>query len=230
MAGPYTVIVADCPWSYKDKCNAGKRGACHKYPVMTPEELKALPVSSLGAKDSALFLWATMPQLKVALDVMEAWGYEYKTVAFTWVKLNKKALSLFWGMGRWTRSNPEVVLLGTRGKPHREHADVHSVLYLPVGAHSHKPSDIFHKIERLMGDVPKVELFARRKPENWDIWGNEAPRDVENRWIKRDVLDAVLNTQTPHNFLEGPNTVETGSQELVVDVSQGIPRTYDDNT
>ena len=171
----YTVIYADPPWQYDDPANAGHRGAKWKYPVVGHEDIARLPVQDIADDDAALFMWATYPKIKEALEVMGAWGFTYKTVAFTWVKRNKISDSLFWGMGRWTRANAEVVLLGTRGKPRRVDAGVHQVIEAPVQGHSVKPDEARQRIVRLLGDVPRIELFARQAPAGWDVWGNQAP-------------------------------------------------------
>ena len=122
---------------------------------MSIDELCALPVAELAAKDSALFMWATFPQLPEALRLIRAWGFTYKSVAFVWLKKNKKADSWFYGLGFWTRANAEVCLLA------------------PIEAHSKKPDETREKIVSLMGDRPRVELFARQSPPGWDVWGNE---------------------------------------------------------
>ena len=111
------VILADPPWHYKvySKKGAGRSAESH-YPTMETSDIMALPVADIAAEDSALFLWVTFPCLQEGLEVLKAWGFEYKTVAFVWVKQNKKSSSLFWGMGYWTRSNVEMCLLGTRGQ------------------------------------------------------------------------------------------------------------------
>ena len=104
---------------------------------------------------------------------MEAWGFSYKTVAFTWVKENWKSPGLFWGLGYWTRANAEVCLLATRGSPKRQSAAVHQVILSPVEQHSKKPDAVRERIVTLMGDVPRVELFAQQETLGWDVWGNE---------------------------------------------------------
>lgn len=104
---------------------------------------------------------------------MKAWGFEYKTIGFNWVKTNKKSEGLFWGMGNWTRSNSELCLLGVKSKPRRQSASVHSVVLSPMGVHSKKPDIIRDKIVELCGDVPRIELFARNATPGWDVWGNE---------------------------------------------------------
>ena len=143
------------------------------------EEIKNLPVCDLADKDCAMFMWTTLPVLKESFSVLERWGFEYKTVAFVWIKKNRKADSLFWGMGYWTRSNAEVCLLATRGNPKRLAANVHQVIISRIEEHSRKPEEARSRIEQLMGDVPKIELFARRKAVGWDVWGNEVESDIQ---------------------------------------------------
>ena len=142
-------------------------------PYMSIEELCALPVADLAAPDSALFLWATFPQLPEALRLIEAWGFTYKSVAFVWLKKNKKADSWFYGLGFWTRGNAEICLLATKGHPKRQAANIHQFIISPIEAHSKKPDEARAKIISLMGDLPRVELFARQTPPGWAVWGNE---------------------------------------------------------
>jgi N6-adenosine-specific RNA methylase IME4 len=175
----YGIIYADPPWAYRDKANAGNRGAGHKYPTQSAAWIRSLPVQNLSAEDCALFLWATMPQLPLALEVMAAWGFAFKTVAFTWVKRNRIASSWFWGMGNWTRANAELVLLGTKGKPKRIDAGVHSVLETPIRRHSQKPDETRDRIVRLLGDLPRIELFARGRYPGWDVWGLDVPEEED---------------------------------------------------
>lgn len=149
---------------------------------MDIEDIKALPVGELADKDCALFLWVTFPMLKEAWSVMEAWGFTFKTVAFVWIKQNRRSDGLFTGMGYWTRANAEICLLATKGHPHRRAKDVHQVIVSHVEEHSKKPDAARERIERLLGDVPRIELFARQHPDGWDVWGNEAPDSIE--WLK----------------------------------------------
>jgi N6-adenosine-specific RNA methylase IME4 len=115
----FSVILIDPAWTYDDKALAGQRGAGCKYSLMTEAEMAALPVQDLAADDCVMFMWATMPKLQEALDLGRAWGFTYKTCAFTWVKTTKDGRAYRIGMGRWTRSNAELVLLFVRGKPQR---------------------------------------------------------------------------------------------------------------
>jgi site-specific DNA-methyltransferase (adenine-specific) len=120
-------------------------------------------------------MWAAFPMLREALEVIEAWGFTYKTVAFNWVKQNKTGAGLFWGLGNWTRSNSEICLLAVKGKPKRMSARVHSVILSPIQQHSRKPAETRDRIVELMGDLPRIELFAREAAPGWDAWGDEAP-------------------------------------------------------
>lgn len=174
--GKYGVIYADPPWRYEMK--RGNGVAENHYNTMSIEEICALPIARLAAKDSALFLWATFPQLPEALRVIGAWGFKYKTVAFVWLKQNRKADSWFYGMGFWTRSNAELCLLATRGHPKRQCKGIHQFLISHLEEHSKKPDEARDRIVRLMGDLPRIELFARQKAPGWDAWGNEVSNDV----------------------------------------------------
>ena len=173
----YNIIYADPPWEYADKASAGNRGACYKYQVQPKEWIDNLPVADIAANDAILFLWVTGPKLNECWDLIEKWGFTYKTVAFTWVKKNKKANSWFWGMGRWTRANAEFCLLATRGKPQRASASVHSIVDDRIRRHSQKPDVVRDRIVELVGDLPRIELFARNSAPGWDSWGDEVAQD-----------------------------------------------------
>lgn len=176
----YQIIYADPPWSYKDKALAGNRGAGCKYNVMDSNDIAKINVGGvLADRDCILFMWVTMPKLNECFDLIKAWGFEYKTVAFTWVKKNKKSNSWFWGMGRWTRANAELCLLATKGNPKRICAGVHSVVDTPIQEHSQKPNEVRERIVKLVGDLPRIELFAREKVNGWDSWGDEIESDIK---------------------------------------------------
>lgn len=173
----YNIIYADPPWKYRNTPRP-KSPEAH-YPTMPPEAIKALPVAQLADENCVLFLWATMPKLREALEVMAAWGFRYRTVAFVWVKLCRKSDGLFWGLGGWTRSNAELCLLGVKGHPQRVARNVHQVIVSHVQEHSRKPDEAMRRIEALLGDRPRIELFARRRAPGWDAWGNEVESDAE---------------------------------------------------
>ena len=170
----YSVIYADPPWAYRTYSKKGQgRSAESHYPTMCIEDIKALPVGNLAAKDCALFLWSTFPCLCEALEVLTAWGFSYKTVAFVWIKQNRKNDDFFTGMGYWTRANAEICILATKGHPKRVDAGVRQVILSHIEEHSKKPDEARKRIVRLMGDIPRVELFARNTTPGWDVWGNE---------------------------------------------------------
>ena len=185
----YKAILCDVPWSYNDKGSKAHPGASHKYECMSLEAIKALPVvEALADEDAVLFFWATYPMLPEALDVIKTWGFNYKSVGFNWVKRNKvKPTGWFYGMGNWTRACGEICLLATIGKPKRVSAAVHSVIEAPWQGHSVKPDEVYNRIERLCGDVPRVELFARRPRKGWTSIG----MGIDGKRIQ-DVLDSMI--------------------------------------
>jgi len=166
----FSVILADPPWSFRDKCNSGRRGACHKYETMTIDEVKALRpnIDGLAAPDCALFLWVPSPLVVqgVVGDVMRAWNFRPVTEVFRWVKTRADGLPAF-GMGHWSRANSEGCYIGLRGRPKRVNASVRQTLLSPRREHSRKPDEIYGLIEQLIGNVPRVELFARQRWPGW---------------------------------------------------------------
>lgn len=170
----YNIIYADPPWQYKTSATSTLDGLAQShYPTMCASDIRALPVNEIAAENSILFLWATYPKLKEALTVVNAWGFEYKTVAFTWIKLNKNNKDPFLGLGFWTRSNAEICLLGIRGFFTRKDAGVKQLIFSPIEEHSKKPDEARQRIVQLCGDLPRIELFARQAVDGWDCWGNE---------------------------------------------------------
>ena len=173
----YGAIYADPPWAFRTYSNTHTtphRCAEDHYSTMTCHELVALPVEDCAAKDCALFMWAADSHLDVAIDLMGAWGFEFKTIAFVWVKTAKNGDPKM-GMGYWTRKAAEICLLGTRGKPRRRDKGVRQVIMAPRREHSRKPDEVCDRIERLVGG-PYLELFARQEREVWDTWGDETGR------------------------------------------------------
>jgi N6-adenosine-specific RNA methylase IME4 len=171
----YSIIYADPPWSYEVWSKKGQgRSAESHYSTMPQKDIMTLPVCDIANKDCSLFMWITMPCLSIAPLVLAAWGFKYKTCAFVWVKTNKRAVnSLFTGMGYWTRANAELCLLATKGSPKRQSKSVHQMIVSPVGKHSQKPGEVRDRIVTLMGDLPRIELFARQQAPGWDAWGDE---------------------------------------------------------
>lgn len=169
----FKIVYADPAWQYQDKSKSHGGGAESHYSCMSIKELSALPVSKIAEEDAVLLMWVTMPMLEVGFEVIKAWGFKYKTCAFTWVKTNKDG-GIYMGMGRHTRANAEICLLATRGKGvTRQSASIKNTHLIPRGAHSAKPAEFRSLIEKLYGDVPRVELFARGKAKGWSVWGDE---------------------------------------------------------
>jgi N6-adenosine-specific RNA methylase IME4 len=164
----YDLILADPPWSYNDK-SLHRGGAERHYRTMSLEGIQGLPVGEMAKENAVLCLWATCPLLPEAIETMKSWGFKYKTVLFVWGKTSKNG-GLAWGMGHHTRSNAEIMLLGVRGKGvKRVNAGVLNLQLVEREKHSAKPYRFHQLIEKLYGDVERVELFARVKRDGWDV-------------------------------------------------------------
>jgi len=172
----YRVIYADPPWNGLGWNNgSGQKCPANHYTVQGIDWIKGLPVEGISLEDCMLFLWVTFPNLQEGIDVIHSWGFRYSTCAFTWVKRNKVSDSYFMGCGNYTRANAELCLLGTRGKCQGlvQSKSVRQVCDARIERHSKKPDEIRDRIVELVGDVPRIELFARQQPKGWDAWGNE---------------------------------------------------------
>jgi N6-adenosine-specific RNA methylase IME4 len=189
LSPPYSILYPDPPWSYRNRTIRG--GAEHHYRTLSTREVAEFqvnghPAAQLAAPDSVLFLWATWPMLREALFVMKAWGFTYKTVAFTWVKTTSAGKPAM-GLGHYTRGNTEPVLLGIRGRGLQrinagvpqvvleENIPEEEVIFAPRGPHSAKPREVRERIVKLYGDVPRLEMFARQRVAGWDAHGDGLP-------------------------------------------------------
>jgi N6-adenosine-specific RNA methylase IME4 len=196
----YQVIYADPPWTFATYSHKGKgRNAEAYYDCMSLPDIKTMPVGDWAARDCVLLLWTTDPLLPTAFEVIAAWGFTYKTVGFYWAKLNKHAAAsvytdrdFFTGLGFWTRANPEICLLATRGHPKRRRADVKKLIVSPRREHSRKPDEAYERIEALC-EGPYLELFARSARPGWDRWGAESDlRHIgPRRWRADSYPDAL---------------------------------------
>lgn len=195
--GHYGAILADPPWRFAtwNKATAIKRrgaeshgtnvcAAVH-YNTMAIEDIAALPVADLAADDCCLFLWISWPMLPDAMRLISAWGFEYKTCGFDWIKAHAGQLDMLrddsdvlMGMGYWTRANSEPCLLATRGKPKRLSAAVRQGIIEPRREHSRKPDCVHGRIQKLVAG-PYLELFARAPRTGWDVWGNQTDKFAE---------------------------------------------------
>jgi N6-adenosine-specific RNA methylase IME4 len=172
----YSIIYADPAWKFQA---GGNRGADKHYKLMSRQELIDLPVPSIASDNCILFLWTTSPTMEQSIELMKAWGFKYKTVGFTWVKKNKVSDSFFFGMGYWTRKNPEYCLIGVKGKMRAVSHKVAELQISRVREHSRKPDYIRDLIVELCGDLPRIELFSRQKVAGWDNWGDESDKFSE---------------------------------------------------
>jgi N6-adenosine-specific RNA methylase IME4 len=169
----FSTIYADPPWKFKTYSDVNQtRAAANHYSVMPDNDINKLPVADLAEKDAVLLLWVLNPMLPHGLATMAAWGFTFKTVAFTWGKYTKTGDKWHFGMGYWTRQNTESCLLGTRGKPKAMSHSVRQFMPSPVREHSRKPDETYGRIEELVKG-PYVELFARNTRPGWTSWGNE---------------------------------------------------------
>jgi N6-adenosine-specific RNA methylase IME4 len=190
----FKVIYADPPWNFAAWSHRGEgKGASQHYDCMKLSDICTLQVDGrivheIADDDAALFLWVVQPMLPEALQVMQAWGFSFRTVAFYWVKMAQNwtddiqgsllpaRLSPRVGLGYHTRSGAEQCWLGIRGNGYtRINQDVEQVLHAPLREHSRKPDEIAERIVRLVGDVPRIELFARKSRPGWYVWGDQAP-------------------------------------------------------
>jgi N6-adenosine-specific RNA methylase IME4 len=175
VTGKYNIIYADPAWSFSNKKTGGSMtgGALNHYPVMSIDDLKALPVNQIAADDCVLIMWwvGAMPQ--EAIDLVDAWGFKLKNMnGFVWEKLTVK-LKMFFGMGYWTRAGSEAAIIAVKGKPKAASHSVRAVSRAMAGAHSKKPSVFRRKAVKLCGDLPRIELFSRQEVKGWDCWGNQ---------------------------------------------------------
>jgi N6-adenosine-specific RNA methylase IME4 len=195
----YNVIYLDPPWKYNSRANHKTRfrgGACGHYPLMTMDEIASLPIGQLADRHCALLMWCTFPYLDKQIRLFDHWGFRYRTQFLTWIKLNPRGYdlpaddpnyqhgkqyalyrdglfhSVFFGVGYYAKSNPEVCLLGMRGQLPTMSDAVSSVILAPRREHSRKPDEAYERIEQVFGDVPRVELFARQRMPRWATAGN----------------------------------------------------------
>lgn len=192
MGKKYKIIYADPPWQYRvySKKGQGKSAENH-YHTMNIKDIMALPVDKIADKDCILFLWITFPCLKEGIEVMERWGFKYKTCGFNWVKRNKKKNTYFMGLGFWTRSNSEVCLIGTKGQPKRVSKSVSQICDARIMEHSRKPAEIRERIVELCGELPRIELFARDKVKGWDSLGDE----MDGKDIREALREVIENNE-----------------------------------
>ena len=174
--GKYNIIYADPAWCYYA---GGYKNQSQHYDSMSIEEICNLPVKDLAAENCILFLWITFPILPEVFKVIESWGFTYSTCGFVWIKSKQDKTGFAFGLGNWTRANAELCLIATKGRIERKDAGISQIIYEPKGEHSEKPAIIREKIIQLVGDLPRIELFARGElPKGWIGWGSEFDNKV----------------------------------------------------
>lgn len=171
----YRIIYADPPWPESAASEKRFGQAEQHFKTMKEREIVSLggAINGIAHANSALFLWSTARHLPMAFRVMEAWGYRYVNVAFTWMKSNKNDGRPRMGLGVYTKANAEFCLLGLRGKMKAKAHNVLSAVYEPTVALGWKPNTVRDRIVRLFGNLSRIELFARQRIKGWDAWGDE---------------------------------------------------------
>ena len=171
----YQIIYADPPWQFNNKNTGGglNSGSANKYDVMKIKDICALPINKITDTNCILFMWWVGAMPEEAIQVYKAWGFQIKNMnGHVWVKLTKTGKKYF-GMGFWTRAGSESLLIATKGKIRPIVHNIRAVQEHINEGHSKKPNTFRELIVELMGDLPRIELFAREKTEGWDVWGNE---------------------------------------------------------
>jgi site-specific DNA-methyltransferase (adenine-specific) len=194
----YQIVYADPPWSYNDKMSGHSFSLDHEYETQDKIWIQNLPIKEISDNECVLFLWAVSPLLNEAFEVIKAWGFKYKTVAFCWVKTYKDGSPVS-NLGRWTMGGMELCLLATKGHPKRVVNNVKQILFNGRGKHSVKPHEVRKRIVQLMGDIPRIELFAREKYQGWDVWGNEVDTSVE---IPNAPLEIIVKNSVQKSLFE----------------------------
>lgn len=183
VTGTYELIYADPPWQFSNANIKNKNGpmrAGDKYDVMGLEELKALPIKKLAAKNSVFVMWTTDAHLEWALDCMKNWGFSYSTVLFVWIKLTSTGKPVR-VLSPWAMKSCELALLGTRGKARSTLLDAKNQFQLieeERGEHSVKPEGAYTRLEAMFPTACKIELFSRRSRPGWDQFGNQVDLDL----------------------------------------------------
>jgi N6-adenosine-specific RNA methylase IME4 len=173
MSEGYGALLADPAWSfltYGKKRTTPHRTAVDHYETLTLEQMAAWPVADIAGPNSALFMWVVDSHFPEAIELGRAWGFEFKTCAFIWVKTTKAGAPRM-SMGYWTRKQAEQCWLFTRGKPKHLGKGVRQIIQAPRREHSRKPDLIYDRVEALVGG-PYVEMFARQQYPGWDQWGS----------------------------------------------------------
>jgi len=187
----YNIIYADPPWKYSSKSAVNNTSGSEikslneHYNTMSLEELKTLPIKNITEKDAVCFMWSTDSHINEALEIYKSWGFEYKTIAFNWIKTTTKG-NFYKNVAPWTMKSSEICLLGVKGRmsKYKKSNNIESLVFAERTKHSKKPQEVRNRIELLFGNLPRIELFARQKVDGWDSWGNEVEEEKQMSLIK----------------------------------------------
>lgn len=197
MNKKYRIIVADPPWQYGSKSAVNNSNGSEikklseHYKSMSTDDIKSLPIKNILLEDACCFLWVTDSHLKEGIEVMEKWGFKYKTIAFNWVKTTNKG-NIYKNVAPWTLKSSEICIFGTRGKmtQFKINNSVESLIFAERNKHSQKPLEYKKRIVEMFGDQPTIELFARDCYEQWECLGDglngEDIRISLSKMIKND--------------------------------------------
>ncbi len=177
----YEIIYADPPWEtgYLKEKKTGTKGYDLPYNTMTVEEIMALPIRWIAADKAILFMWVIDRFIPVVEDIMQAWGFKYKTLGYVWHKKAKHTKGENAIMSRYGHKSVELCFIGVKGGCIVENPTVKQFLSVPKREHSRKPDEIRKRIIQLCGDRPRIELFSRQKLEGWDAWGDQVPKEEQ---------------------------------------------------
>ena len=182
----YNIIYADPPWNYNSRIHQENRGFTHSiddhYSTMKHDDICALPVNDISADDCILFLWVTESHLPQGLEVLQSWGFDYKTIGFTWVK-HYKSGAFCYNFSPYTLKSTEICLIGMKGRLNKikKKNDIKGLVFAVRTDHSKKPSEVRERITDMCLDKPKIELFARQKTEGWDVWGDQSNKEEKQK-------------------------------------------------
>ena len=187
----YQIIYADPAWSFKGKGvyqetfpqrkqTRKKRLVTDIYKTMSKKQIEQLPIKDISSNDCALFLWVTDSHLKDGIELIEKWGFTYRTIVFIWKKITNKGNTCA-NIGAWTMKNYEICLLGIKGNmlKNKKANNIFQLIEAERTIHSQKPNEARNRIIKLFGNLPRIELFARQKTNGWDVWGNEVENSID---------------------------------------------------
>lgn len=181
----YKIILADPPWKFGSKAYQDNNRDMlvlekTQYETLSVDELKKLNVKEISDEDCICFMWVTDSHLKEGIEVLESWGFKYKTIGFNWIKKYKSG-SFCVNFAPWTLKSWEICLIGIKGimGKYKITNNIQGLVIEERISHSKKPEEVRKRIESLFGNIPRIELFARQRKEGWDVWGNEVNSDIE---------------------------------------------------